>query len=252
MASPLVAEPPEAARAVFGSAFPIAQRYAELLAGPGVERGLLGPREAQRVWERHLLNSAVIAELVPAQPRLECSLTAATAARPVLADIGSGAGLPGLVLAMVLPTFSVVLVEPMERRTTFLTECIEKLKLSNVKVRRGRAEDLAGEISADVVTARAVARLDRLAVLAAGLAKPGGVVLAVKGARARQELDAAMPVLRGLGADGIEVVCAGTGVVSQPATVVRFLTSSGPRAARVHDEWRRQTPARLPRGRSSA
>lgn len=226
MASPLVAEPPEAARALFGPVLPVAQRYAELLAGPGVERGLLGPREAQRVWERHLLNSAVIAELVPARLRVKSSKTAATQARFVLADIGSGAGLPGLVLAMVLPTFSVVLVEPMERRTTFLAECIEKLALSNVEVRRGRAEDLAGAINADVVTARAVARLDRLAVLAAGLARPGGLVLAVKGAQAQQEVDEAMPVLRRLGADGTEVVLAGAGVVSQPATVVRFLTSS--------------------------
>jgi 16S rRNA (guanine527-N7)-methyltransferase len=231
VASSLVGEAPAAARAVFGSALPIAQRYAKLLAGPGVERGLLGPREAQKVWERHLLNSAVIAELVPAWP-LANSLAAAEQARSVLADIGSGAGLPGLVLAMVLPAFSVILVEPMERRTTFLTDCIEELGLSNVEVRRGRAEDLAGEIAADVVTARAVARLDRLAGLAAGLARPGGLVLAVKGARARQELDEAMPVLRRLSANEIEVVCAGTGVVSQPTTVVRFVTRSARLAAR--------------------
>jgi 16S rRNA (guanine527-N7)-methyltransferase len=225
MPSSPTAEPPEVARAVFGSALPAAEAYAEVLAGAGVERGLVGPGEAARIWDRHLLNSAVLAELVPALP------ARTVPARTVLVDIGSGAGLPGLVLAMVLPEVSVVLVEPMERRTTFLIECIDRLGLTNVEVRRGRAEDLEGEISADVVTARAVARLDRLAVLAAGVARPGGLVLAVKGARARQELDEAMPVLRRLGAGAIEVVRAGVGVVAQPATVVRFVTSSAPHSA---------------------
>jgi 16S rRNA (guanine527-N7)-methyltransferase len=230
MPSSPTAEPPEVARAVFGSALPAAEAYAEVLAGAGVERGLVGPGEAARIWDRHLLNSAVLAELVPALPA-RTGPARTGPARTVLVDIGSGAGLPGLVLAMVLPEVSVVLVEPMERRTTFLIECIDRLGLTNVEVRRGRAEDLEGEISADVVTARAVARLDRLAVLAAGVARPGGLVLAVKGARARQELDEAMPVLRRLGAGAIEVVRAGVGVVAQPATVVRFVTSSAPHSA---------------------
>src|SRR5215467_6458020 len=128
-----------------------AEHYARLLAGPGVTRGLIGPREVPRLWERHLLNSAAIAELIP-HP---CSLV----------DLGSGAGLPGIVLALLLPDVSVTLLEPMLRRVTFLSECVHALDLANAQVCRGRAEDLAGQLQADVVTARAVAPLDRLAAL---------------------------------------------------------------------------------------
>ena len=173
---------------------------------------MLGPAETERIWDRHLLNCAVVAELVlPARE---------------LVDIGSGAGLPGIVLAMLLPDVHVVLVEAMARRTTFLAECVEALGLSNVDVRRGRAEDMAGRLAADVVTARAVARLDRLAVLAAGVAKPGGLVLAMKGASAGHELAEAQPVLRRLAASEAEIVTAGAGVLAQPTTVVRFRTSA--------------------------
>ncbi len=124
-----------------------------------------------------------------------------------------------------------MLVEPMARRTTFLTECVTELGLDNVEVRRARAQELAGEIEADVVTARAVARLDRLAALAAGLARPGGVVLAMKGATAATEINEAAPMLRRLGVSGLEVVSLGGAVLADPTTVVRFRTSekrSGP------------------------
>lgn len=190
---------------------PVARRYADLLAGPGVERGLLGPAEATRIWDRHLLNSGVVAEFVPSAGEL--------------VDVGSGAGLPGLVLAILLPQVHVVLVEAMARRTTFLTECVKALGLSNVEVRRGRSEEMVGVLAADVVIARAVARLDRLAVLAAGVAKPGGLVLAIKGASAAQEVDEARPVLRRLGATKAEILSAGAGILSEPTTVVRFYTS---------------------------
>jgi 16S rRNA (guanine527-N7)-methyltransferase len=190
----------------------VAQAYAELLAGPGVERGLIGPGETVRIWERHLLNCAVITELVPTP----C----------LLVDLGSGAGLPGIVLAMLLPRADVILLEPMARRTAFLEECVRDLGLSNARILRGRAEDLVGKIGADVVTARAVAALDRLAVLAAGLSRPGGLVLAIKGAAAAEELDRARPVLRRLGATGVELVAAGSGRVSPPAMVIRFVTGA--------------------------
>ena len=190
---------------------PVARRYADLLAGPGVERGLIGPAETTRIWDRHLLNSGVVAELAPSAGEL--------------VDVGSGAGLPGLVLAMLLPQVHVVLVEAMTRRTTFLTECVNALNLSNVEVRRGRSEEMVGLLAADVVTARAVARLDKLAVLAAGVARPGGLVLAIKGASAAQEVDEARPVLRRLGATEAEIVSAGAGILSEPTTVVRFYTS---------------------------
>jgi 16S rRNA (guanine527-N7)-methyltransferase len=181
---------------VFGDAFPLAQRYAELLAGPGVVRGLIGPREPERLWERHLLNCALIAELIP---------TPST-----LVDIGSGAGLPGLVLAMLLPDVAITLVEPTARRVSFLEECVEDLDLANITIRRARAEEVAGQFSADVVTARAVAPLDRLAGLAVPLVRPGGLILAVKGERAVEETEAAGPVLRRLGISEVSVVQAGT------------------------------------------
>jgi 16S rRNA (guanine527-N7)-methyltransferase len=201
---------------VFGSALGLAERYAQLLAGPGLERGLIGPRETVRLWDRHLMNCAALAELVP-HP---------TAGRSVI-DLGSGAGLPGIVLAMLLPDAEFVLLEPMARRVAFLEECVRVLGLGNAAVRRARAEDAAGELAADVVTARAVAPLERLAGLALGLVRPGGLVLAIKGAGAAQEVARARPVLRRLGARDVAVVQAGSGRVSPPPTVVRF--TAGPR-----------------------
>ena len=199
---------PPAAAEIFGPALGVAIRYAELLAGPGVERGLLGPAEAARLWDRHLLNCGVVAELVPSP----CSLI----------DLGSGAGLPGIVLAILLPAVSVTLLEPMARRVTFLTECVQILGLGNAEVRRGRAEEMAGRLSADVVTARAVAPMYKLAGLAIGLANPGGVVLAIKGAGAAAEVSRARPVLHRLGARDVEVLHAGSGRVNPAATVIRF------------------------------
>ena len=174
-----------------------------------MERGLIGPREVPRLWERHLLNSAAVAELVP-RP---CSLI----------DLGSGAGLPGIVLALLLPDVQVTLLEPMLRRVTFLEECVSALELVNAHVVRGRAEELAGRICADVVTARAVAPLGRLASLAVGLVRPGGLVLAIKGDTARQEVVSARPALRRLGIRDVSVVRAGSGKVDPAATVVRLI-----------------------------
>ena len=213
---------PAAARELFGSRLGQAEAYAALLTGPGVERGLIGPAEAVRIWERHLLNSGLVAELLPEDSAGDCQLV----------DLGSGAGLPGVVLAILRPAVLVTLVEPMARRTSFLAECVSELGLSNVEIRRGRAEDLAGEIQADVVTARAVARLDRLAVLAAGLCRPGGLVLAMKGASAAAELEEARPALLALGGTEAEIVTAGRdlvteGLIDQPATVVRFRVGRG-------------------------
>jgi 16S rRNA (guanine527-N7)-methyltransferase len=199
---------PGAAREVFGDAAAKAERYAELLAGPGVERGLIGPNEVPRLWERHLLNSAAVAGLVPGP----CSV----------ADLGSGAGLPGIVLALLLPDSDVTLLEPALRRTIFLEECVAELGLSNATVWRARAEQAAGALAVDVVTARAVAPLDRLAALALGLLKPGGIVLAVKGAKADAEVEAAREALRRLGVQDVEVLVAGSGKVDRVATVVRL------------------------------
>jgi 16S rRNA (guanine527-N7)-methyltransferase len=198
---------PRGAAAVFGPALPTAAAFARILATSGVERGLLGPREVPRLWDRHLLNCAVVAELIDGH-------------QGTLVDIGSGAGLPGLVLAMVLPGMEVTLLEPMERRCRFLAECVTELRLANVSVLRGRAEDVT--VTADVVTARAVAPLPRLAELAMNVVRPGGMILAIKGRAAAEELAAAKPVLRRIGARGAEVVRAGQGKVSPATTVVRF------------------------------
>ena len=220
------APPPEAA-GIFGPALPLAERYAALLAGPGVERGLLGPREAERLWDRHLLNCAVLAALVP-HPA-------------TLVDIGSGAGLPGLVLALLLPDVTITLVEPMARRISFLEECVEALALANVSLCRARAEEVHGQFAADVVTARAVAPLDRLAGLALPLARPGGIVLAVKGERASAEADAAAPLLRRLGVTDVSVLRAGAGQVDPPATVVRLVAPPPAKPGRSSPP-RRQPP----------
>lgn len=207
-------DPPPAARGIFGSVFPLAQRYANLLATEGIIRGLIGPREAGRLWDRHLLNCAVVAGLVP-HPA-------------TLLDIGSGAGLPGIVLAMLLPDVQVTLLEPMARRVEFLDECRTSLGLRNVAVVRGRAEEVCGQVCADVVTARAVAPLGRLAGLALPLVRPGGMVLALKGQRAAAEADAAGPVLRRLGVSDVAVLQAGVGKISPAATVVRLVAGTRP------------------------
>jgi len=206
---PAVPAPPAPASAadVFGPARPTALAYAGILATRGVQRGLLGPREVPRLWDRHLLNCAVVADLIEQR-------------RGTLLDLGSGAGLPGLVLAMVLPDVTVTLLEPMERRCRFLTECVTELGLANVSVLRGRAEDVT--LRTDVVTARAVAPLPRLAELAMGVVRPGGMVLAIKGRTAAEELKAAGPVLRRIGARDAQVVRAGQGKVVPATTVVRF------------------------------
>ena len=199
--------PPAAAGVVFGPALDGAQAFARILATRGVERGLIGPHEVPRLWDRHLLNCAVVAELIDGRYR-------------TLVDIGSGAGLPGIVLAMLRPELGVTLLEPMERRCLFLAECVRELGLVNATVLRGRAEETV--LRADVATARAVAPLDRLAELAAGVVRPGGMVLAIKGRTAADELKKARPVLRRIGARSAEVVRVGQGKVDPATTVVRF------------------------------
>ena len=214
---------PAEALEIFGAALPVAERYAALLADAGVERGLIGPREADRLWERHLLNCAVMGEAVPSQA--------------TVVDIGSGAGLPGLVLAIARPDLSITLLEPLLRRTTFLSECVEELELANVTVRRARAEEVAGEYAADVVTARAVAPLERLAGWALPLLRPGGELLALKGERAAAELAAAEKVLKGFGVRMAELLQVGQGKVYPPTTLVRVVAerrgaASGPAGPR--------------------
>ena len=198
--------PPSHAAGVFGSRLPLAEQYADKLAGDGVVRGLIGPREVPRLWDRHILNSAVVVPRVPQGASV--------------ADIGTGAGLPGLVWAIARPDISMALVEPLLRRTTFLEETVDELGLDNVTVVRARAEDVSETY--DVVTARAVAALDKLGRWCLPLVKPGGVLLALKGRTAEDEVAAATPTLRRLGATSIVVSAYDNGDV--PTTVVEVAT----------------------------
>ena len=186
--------------------------YADILVGPGIERGLLGPREADKVWDRHIINCAVVAE-----PDLEVIGTGAR-----IADIGSGAGLPGLVWALTRPDVSVVLIESLLRRVTFLTECITALEITDrVQVVRARAEEASGHPgSFDIVTARAVAPLGNVARWAAPLLLPDGALVAIKGESAQEEVTRDGQILEELGLTQPVVAQMGQGVVDPPTTVV--------------------------------
>lgn len=212
--------PPEQAQAVFGERFADAVRYAELLADAGVRRGLIGPREVPRLWERHLLNCAVLSEVIP-QDMTVC-------------DVGSGAGLPGIPLALARPDLQITLLEPLLRRTTFLDEVVKLLALSNVTVVRGRAEEMVGKLPAvDVVTARAVAPLERLAGWGLPLLRPHGEMAVLKGDTAEEELKAARAALGRLGAVESSVVQVGEGVVDPLSTVVRVVVGESPGGVRA-------------------
>lgn len=176
-ADAVIPPPPALARLVFGAHLPRAERYAWWLAGAGVERGLIGPRETERLWPRHLLNCVAVAALIPRGSHV--------------VDLGSGAGLPGVVLAIARPDLRLTLVEPMQRRAAFLDEVRDDLSLPGVETRRARADELAATTpNADVVTARAVAPVDRLAALAAPLLRAGGQLLAIKGSAVAAEVSA--------------------------------------------------------------
>ncbi|MEV6167772.1 16S rRNA (guanine(527)-N(7))-methyltransferase RsmG [Streptomyces sp. NPDC051954] len=210
---------PEQAREVFGDRFADAVRYAELLADAGVQRGLIGPREVPRLWERHLLNCAVLSEVVPEGV--------------TVCDVGSGAGLPGIPLALVREDLKITLLEPLLRRTTFLTEVVELLDLDHVTVVRGRAEEVMGKLTpVHVVTARAVAPLDRLATWGIPLLRPYGEMLALKGDTAEEELKSAATALSKLGAVETSIVHVGEGVVDPLSTVVRVEVGESPGGVR--------------------
>jgi 16S rRNA (guanine527-N7)-methyltransferase len=199
---------PEAARRVFASdRLDLAVRYTELLATEGVLRGLIGPREAPRLWERHVLNSAVLAGAIP---------VGAT-----VCDIGTGAGLPGLVIALARPDLRVALVEPLLRRTTFLDEVVDELGLDHVRVVRARAEELHGIETFDVVTSRAVAPLERLLGWSMPLVAPTGALVAMKGQSVHEEISGAQEFLTAWRCGVPEVFEVGEGVVDPPTTVVR-------------------------------
>jgi len=212
----------------------LAVRYADLLASTGVERGLLGPREVPRLWDRHLLNCAVVAELI--------------AQDDWVLDVGSGAGLPGIALALARPDLTITLLEPMARRATFLGEVVQELDLAGVDVFRGRAEDRRGwargpaadrpagqpssrvvnylDARAQVVTARAAAPLDRLVQWCLPLVEPGGRLLAIKGRSAQAELDNCRTAVRHAGGSHPQIRWCGDGFLDPATTVVEIVRSS--------------------------
>jgi len=206
--------PPAGAARIFGDRLPLAEQFTAILTDSGVSHGLIGPREVPRLWERHVLNCAVIHSAIPVGARV--------------IDVGSGAGLPGLALAIARPDLDLHLIEPMLRRTNWLSLAVTELGLTNITVHRGRAEQFWGVLSAPIVTARAVARLSELATWCLPLLLPGGSLLAIKGSSVIEEVEADRAALRRLGAVDEVIESFGTGIVDQETTVLRVVLGDRP------------------------
>ena len=202
---------PESAKAIFGPQIEKARAFAQKLANDSDDLGLLGPRELDKLWTRHILNSAVVAETVKAGD--------------LVADVGSGAGLPGIPMAIALPEANFVLIEPMERRSNWMLEVIEELGLTNVEVRRARAEEVL-DLKFDIVTARAVAALDKLLRLTVHLLKPGGSLIALKGSKAAEEIEAAKRLQKKLGIASFDIQMCGEKFLAEPTSVVKTTLDS--------------------------
>ena len=220
MKEPVAPPPaPDLASLVFGANLARAEEFVAILADTGVTHGLIGPREVPRLWERHVLNCAVVAEAMP------------TPGATVI-DVGSGAGLPGLALAIARPDLRVTLVEPMLRRTNWLSATISALGLDNAEVCRGRAEEFHGRLQARYVTARAVAALDTLLGWCAPLTEVGGELVLMKGESAAAELAAAGPALSRTGMQHARLLEVGLALPT-PTVVVLADKTSQPRPSRT-------------------
>ena len=202
---------PAAAVAIFGDQIDQARSFAQTLANDSDELGLLGPRELDKLWTRHILNSAVVAELVRPGDKV--------------ADVGSGAGLPGIPMAIARPDAEFVLIEPMERRSSWMLEVVEDLGLKNVRVLRSRAEDVT-EQDFDIVTARAVAALDKLLKMCVPLLKPGGALIALKGSKAAEEIANSKKLEKKLGISSFEILVCGEKFLPEPTSVVKTTLDS--------------------------
>ena len=204
-------EPPEGAHRCFGERLPHAHAFARLLADTGVSHGLIGPREVPIIWERHILNCAVIEDAFPRGAKV--------------IDVGSGAGLPGVALAIARPDLEIHLVEPMQRRTEWLEGVVGDIGLDQVTVHRGRAEEFVGRLSAPFVTARAVAMLDKLARWCFPLTDDGGALVAMKGRSAEEELAATTKALRKAGLVRATVTPHGADVLEEPTLTIDCVVS---------------------------
>lgn len=198
---------PDSAPQIFGARLDLAEHFVAILADTGIRHGLIGPGEAPRLWDRHLLNCAVVHRAFPAGAHV--------------ADVGSGAGLPGLALAIVRPDLHLELIEPLQRRTDWLRKTVQALGVENVTVHQARAAALWGELRVPHVTARAVAGLGLLARWSLPLLSAGGSLHALKGNRAVQELSESRRELGRLGATGVSVHTYGHGLVDPPTVVVQ-------------------------------
>ncbi|MFW5470333.1 16S rRNA (guanine(527)-N(7))-methyltransferase RsmG [Knoellia sp. CPCC 206435] len=215
---------------VFGDRTPLAEQFVRILADTGVSHGLIGPREVPRLWERHVLNCAVIEETFPDSARV--------------IDVGSGAGLPGVALAIARPDLDVHLVEPMQRRTDWLSATVTDLGLDNVTVHRGRAEELVGMVAAPWVTARAVARIAKLARWCVPLLDGRGTLVAMKGRSAQEELEADRRDLTRLGLLDAAVRQHGKVILEEPTITLELTFEPKPRGAKDGVTRRRGKPPR--------
>lgn len=196
---------PDVARQLFGDRIDVARAFADALARHGEERGLIGPLELPRLWSRHILNSVVIGPLFSGR----------------VGDVGSGAGLPGLVLAIARPDVKWVLIEPMERRTVWLAEQVDGLGLDNVEIVRSRGEEWDGAGSLDMVTARAVSALKTLLPFTAPLVRDGGELVLLKGANAPKEIEGAVKQIRAHRLTEVRVEVVGEELLEEPSRVIR-------------------------------
>lgn len=202
---------PEGAHRLFGERLPRAETFARILADTGVSHGLIGPREVPILWERHILNCAAIEDAFPTDAHV--------------IDVGSGAGLPGLALAVVRPDLHLTLVEPMQRRTEWLATAVDEIGLDRVTIRRGRAEEFHDRLRSPFVTARAVARLDKLARWCFPLVEDDGMLVALKGRSAEEELEATSKALRRLGMRTATVTRHGEDLLETPAMTIDCVVS---------------------------
>lgn len=198
----------DAAEVLYGDRLPVAERFVEHLVTTGIEWGLLGPREIPRMWDRHVLNCAVVHELIPTGS--------------VVADVGSGAGLPGLALAIARPDVQFVLIEPLERRVDWLDMVVADLSLKNVDVVRARSEQVFDTVDVDIVTARAVSAMKSLVPMTVPLLHGQGVLLAIKGQSAAVEIEKAEKILRKFKTKKSEVLTVGDELLEVPTTVARL------------------------------
>lgn len=206
---PEIEVPPAGTEAYFGAAFPLAQRYAQHLATTGIEWGLIGPREVDRLWSRHILNCAVVSELIEDGD--------------VVGDVGSGAGLPGIPIALLRPEAKVVLIEPMERRVEWLSMVVDDLGLRNVRIVRARVEELVDEEMFTVVTARAVKAMTTLIEWTHEVISPGGRVLALKGASVESELVKAKKLIKRCRLSQPRIHVVDGGILEVPSRVVEIV-----------------------------